>query len=61
MDITIHASFLPHNDPDAPHNDPDATLAFYRDTLAIATPSASRSATTSDAADGNVLGLPQDR
>ncbi len=26
MDITIHASFLPHNDPDAP-------LAFYRDTL----------------------------
>jgi uncharacterized glyoxalase superfamily protein PhnB len=26
MDITIHASFLPHDDP-------DATLAFYRDTL----------------------------
>ncbi|HJT02633.1 MAG TPA: VOC family protein, partial [Pseudonocardiaceae bacterium] len=26
MDITIHASFLPH---DAP----DASLAFYRDTL----------------------------
>jgi uncharacterized glyoxalase superfamily protein PhnB len=26
MDITIHASFLPHNDP-------DAALAFYRDTL----------------------------
>jgi catechol 2,3-dioxygenase-like lactoylglutathione lyase family enzyme len=26
MDITIHGSFLPHNDP-------DATLAFYRDTL----------------------------
>ena len=26
MDITIHASFLPHNDP-------DASLAFYRDTL----------------------------
>ncbi len=25
-DITIHASFLPHNDP-------DAALAFYRDTL----------------------------
>jgi catechol 2,3-dioxygenase-like lactoylglutathione lyase family enzyme len=25
MDITIHASFLPHNDP-------DASLAFYRDT-----------------------------
>jgi len=24
MDITIHASFLPH--------DPDASLAFYRDT-----------------------------
>jgi len=24
MDITIHASFLPHNDP-------DASLAFYRD------------------------------
>jgi predicted enzyme related to lactoylglutathione lyase len=26
MDITIHASFLPHNDP-------DESLAFYRDTL----------------------------
>jgi uncharacterized glyoxalase superfamily protein PhnB len=26
MNITIHASFLPHTDP-------DATLAFYRDTL----------------------------
>ena len=26
MDITIHASFLPHNDP-------DAALTFYRDTL----------------------------
>jgi uncharacterized glyoxalase superfamily protein PhnB len=26
MDIKIHASFLPHTDP-------DATLAFYRDTL----------------------------
>jgi uncharacterized glyoxalase superfamily protein PhnB len=26
MDITIHASFLPHEDP-------DATMAFYRDTL----------------------------
>jgi uncharacterized glyoxalase superfamily protein PhnB len=26
MDITIHASFLPHNDP-------DASLAFYRDSL----------------------------
>ncbi|MFD9888768.1 VOC family protein [Amycolatopsis sp. NPDC059027] len=26
MDITIHASFLPHNDS-------DASLAFYRDTL----------------------------
>jgi uncharacterized glyoxalase superfamily protein PhnB len=26
MEITIHASFLPHNDP-------DAALAFYRDTL----------------------------
>ena len=26
MDITIRASFLPHNDP-------DASLAFYRDTL----------------------------
>ena len=26
MDITIHASFLPHTDP-------DAALAFYRDTL----------------------------
>jgi len=26
MDITIHASFLPHNDP-------DASLAFYRETL----------------------------
>lgn len=26
MDITIHASFLPHNHP-------DASLAFYRDTL----------------------------
>ena len=25
-DITIHASFLPHDDP-------DASLAFYRDTL----------------------------
>ena len=25
MDIIIHASFLPHNDP-------DASLAFYRDT-----------------------------
>ena len=26
MDITMHASFLPHDDP-------DASLAFYRDTL----------------------------
>jgi catechol 2,3-dioxygenase-like lactoylglutathione lyase family enzyme len=26
MDITLHASFLPHNDP-------DASLAFYRDAL----------------------------
>ena len=26
VDITIHSSFLPHNDP-------DASLAFYRDTL----------------------------
>ena len=26
MDITIHASFLPHNDP-------DAALALFRDTL----------------------------
>ena len=26
MDLTIHASFLPHNDP-------DASLVFYRDTL----------------------------
>ncbi|WP_267275192.1 VOC family protein [Arthrobacter sp. CDRTa11] len=26
MDITIHSSFLPHNDP-------EASLAFYRDTL----------------------------
>ena len=26
MDITIHATFLPHNDP-------DVSLAFYRDTL----------------------------
>ena len=26
MDVTIHASFLPHSDP-------DASLAFYRDTL----------------------------
>ncbi|MDF2256497.1 VOC family protein [Streptantibioticus ferralitis] len=26
MDITIHATFLPHNDP-------DASLSFYRDTL----------------------------
>jgi catechol 2,3-dioxygenase-like lactoylglutathione lyase family enzyme len=26
MDITIHSSFLPHDDP-------DASLAFYRDTL----------------------------
>ena len=28
MNITIHASFLPHNDP-------DAALTFYRDTLAF--------------------------
>jgi hypothetical protein len=28
MAITIHASFLPHNDP-------DAALAFYRDTLGL--------------------------
>ncbi|MGY4970483.1 VOC family protein [Streptomyces nigrescens] len=26
MDVTLHASFLPHHDP-------DASLAFYRDTL----------------------------
>ena len=26
MDLTIHSTFLPHNDP-------DASLAFYRDTL----------------------------
>jgi predicted enzyme related to lactoylglutathione lyase len=29
MNITIHASFLPHNDP-------EASLAFYRDTLGFA-------------------------
>jgi predicted enzyme related to lactoylglutathione lyase len=28
MDITIHASFLPHNDP-------DASLAFYRDAVGL--------------------------
>jgi catechol 2,3-dioxygenase-like lactoylglutathione lyase family enzyme len=28
MDLTIHASFLPHTDP-------DASLAFYRDTLGL--------------------------
>jgi hypothetical protein len=28
MDLTIHASFLPHNDP-------EASLAFYRDTLGL--------------------------
>ncbi len=28
MDITIHSSFLPHNDP-------DASLAFYRDILGL--------------------------
>ena len=28
MDITIHASFLPHDDP-------DASLAFYRDRLDV--------------------------
>ena len=28
MDITIHQTFLPHNDP-------DAALAFYRDTLSF--------------------------
>jgi uncharacterized glyoxalase superfamily protein PhnB len=28
MDIKIHASFLPHNDP-------DASLAFYRDTVGL--------------------------
>jgi catechol 2,3-dioxygenase-like lactoylglutathione lyase family enzyme len=28
MDITIHAGFLPHDDP-------DASVAFYRDTLAF--------------------------
>jgi catechol 2,3-dioxygenase-like lactoylglutathione lyase family enzyme len=28
MNITIHASFLPHDDP-------DASLAFYRDTLGL--------------------------
>lgn len=28
MDITIHASFLPHNDP-------EAALGFYRDTLGL--------------------------
>ena len=28
MDITIHSSFLPHDDP-------DASLAFYRDTLGV--------------------------
>jgi predicted enzyme related to lactoylglutathione lyase len=28
MDITIHASFLPHSDP-------DASLAFYRDALGL--------------------------
>ena len=28
MDLTIHASFLPHDDP-------DASLAFYRDTLSF--------------------------
>src|ERR1700730_15288395 len=31
MDITIHASFLPHDDP-------DASLAFYRDTLGFEVP-----------------------
>jgi catechol 2,3-dioxygenase-like lactoylglutathione lyase family enzyme len=28
MDLTIHQTFLPHNDP-------DAALAFYRDTLGL--------------------------
>jgi predicted enzyme related to lactoylglutathione lyase len=28
MDLTIHGSFLPHNDP-------DASLTFYRDTLGL--------------------------
>jgi hypothetical protein len=28
MDITIHATFLPHDDP-------DASLAFYRDRLSL--------------------------
>jgi len=28
MDITIHGTFLPHDDP-------DASLAFYRDTLGL--------------------------
>ena len=28
MDVSIHSTFLPHNDP-------DASLAFYRDTLAF--------------------------
>jgi len=31
MDITIHSSFLPHDDP-------DASLAFYRDTFALSRP-----------------------
>jgi catechol 2,3-dioxygenase-like lactoylglutathione lyase family enzyme len=31
MDITIHASFLPHDDP-------DASLAFYRDALGFKGP-----------------------
>jgi hypothetical protein len=40
MDITIHASFLPHDDP-------DASLAFYRDILGTSIFRASRSSLSS--------------
>jgi catechol 2,3-dioxygenase-like lactoylglutathione lyase family enzyme len=57
MDITIHATFLPHDDP-------DASLAFYRDTLGFEPAhdvGGGRLVATVTDPDGNVLGLLQDR
>ena len=56
MDIAIHASSLPHDDP-------DASLAFYRDTLGFEVRTdvgGGRLVATVTDPDGNVLGLLQD-
>ena len=55
MDITIHASFLPHDDP-------DAALAFYRDTLGFeATPDLDGAFTQLQASGADVVQEPTEQ